>query len=653
MSSGLTTHAPAAVMAEISSPVDSVDFGPSEHRGFPRLHRSSEAVERPDLFSRGVPLGLVMSRVVVTTDASRSRMGSSVRRHAGFGAVVRTSEPVAHKPLGAGSSVLSSKGFSGTDSHRQHVCGLVHKSSRRRTLQGSVQAGSESPAMGGLSLSLHQSSAHPRSSEPRGGHAFEERDSSGRVEVAPRVGSDDLDSLRESGGGSVRHERECALPAFLLPVSLPSGRGRADIALASSQAVCFSSDQDIATGVMQDQGGAGLGDSHRPELAEPALVPGPDRAAGGTALADPHQEGSAISGERLGVAPKPGAVEPSCVAASGISEELSSLHSRVLDTLSEARAPSTRRLYALKWGVFVKWCCDVHIDPATCTVSDVLRFLQHKLDSGSLPSTLKVYVAAIASFRSPLGGQSIGRHALVVSFLKGARRLHPSRPPSVPPWDLEVVLRALSQPPFEPLISVDLKELSLKTALLLALASAKRIGDLHAFSVNSDCIRFGPGDCSVTLRPRPGYVPKSLSTPFRTQTVSLSALSSESSTSRDADAQTSVCPVRALRIYIDRSASFRQSDQLFVCYGGCAKGQAVSKQRSMDCDLRPLIRLSECPLHIKAHSTRAIASSWAWSRGMSIQDICFAAGWSSQNTFARFYKLDVQSLASQVLSVSD
>ncbi len=61
----------------------------------------------------------------------------------------------------------------------------------------------------------------------------------------------------------------------------------------------------------------------------------------------------------------------------------------------------------------------------------------------------------------------------------------------------------------------------------------------------------------------------------------------------------------------------------------------------------------ECPLHIRGHSTRAIASSWAGSRGMSIQDICLAAGWSSQNTFARFYKLDVQSLASQVLSVSN
>ncbi len=177
------------------------------------------------------------------------------------------------------------------------------------------------------------------------------------------------------------------------------------------------------------------------------------------------------------------------------------------------------------------------------------------------------------------------------------------------------------------------------------------------FSVDSDSIRFGPGDCSVTLRPRMGYVPKSLSTPFKTQTVSLSALSSESTASREADAQTSVCPVRALRIYIDRSASFRQSDQLFVCYGGCARGRAVSKQRLSHWIVDAITAAYtsqglECPLHIRGHSTRANASSWAWSRGMSIRDICVAAGWSSQNTFARFYKLDVQSFASQVLSVS-
>lgn len=164
--------------------------------------------------------------------------------HAGFGAVGRTPEAVAHKLIGAESSFLSSKGFSTaagtaacTDSHRQNICGLVHKSPRRCALQGAVQAGNESPVVGGLSLSPHQSSAHLRSPEPWGGHAFEERDSSRRVEATPRVSSKDLDPLQKSGCGFVCDEREYTLPALLLSVSLPAGRGCSDVALASSQTV--------------------------------------------------------------------------------------------------------------------------------------------------------------------------------------------------------------------------------------------------------------------------------------------------------------------------------------------------------------------------------------------------------------------------------
>ncbi len=67
-----------------------------------------------------------------------SRLGSRCEGNASFGTVAGISEPVAHKPPGAGSSLLSSKGFSATagtaactGSHRQHVCGFVYKSSRR------------------------------------------------------------------------------------------------------------------------------------------------------------------------------------------------------------------------------------------------------------------------------------------------------------------------------------------------------------------------------------------------------------------------------------------------------------------------------------------------------------------------------------------
>ena len=102
--------------------------------------------------------------------------------------------------------------------------------------------------------------------------------------------------------------------------------------------------------------------------------------------------------------------------------------------------------------------------------------------------------------------------------------MNPPRPPSVPIWDLYLVLEALKAFPFEPLDSVDLKYLSLKTVFLIALSSVKRVGDLHALSVSPTCLEFGPNDSKVILKLRHGYIPKAIGTPFRAQIISLSAL---------------------------------------------------------------------------------------------------------------------------------
>ncbi len=53
---------------------------------------------------------------------------------------------------------------------------------------------------------------------------------------------------------------------------------------------------------------------------------------------------------------------------------------------------------------------------------------------------------------------------------------------------------------------------------------------------------------------------------------------------------------------------------------------------------------------VRAHSTRGIAPSWAWSSGVSILEICEAADWASPSIFVRFYNLDVPALQARVLS---
>ncbi len=87
-----------------------------------------------------------------------------------------------------------------------------------------------------------------------------------------------------------------------------------------------------------------------------------------------------------------------------------------------------------------------------------------RLERRLSPSTLKVYVAAIAAHHNAVDGRPLGKHDLIVRFLKGARRMNPSRPPLVPSWDLSVVLAGLQRGPFESLDSVELKFLSAKTA---------------------------------------------------------------------------------------------------------------------------------------------------------------------------------------------
>ncbi len=210
----------------------------------------------------------------------------------------------------------------------------------------------------------------------------------------------------------------------------------------------------------------------------------------------------------------------------------------------------------------------------------------------------------------------------------------------MPSWDLSIVLAGLQRGPFEPLDSVELKFLSLKTALLTALTSIKRVGDLQAFSVSEECLVFGPVYSHVVLRPRPVYVPKVPTTPFRDQVVNLQALPSE-----EADpALALLCPVRALRIYVDRTRSVRSSEQLFVCHGGQQKGKAVSKQR-----LAHWIVEAVALAYQSQGDQECVASSHAMAHGTSLADICRAAGWATPNTFARFYNLRVEPVSSRVL----
>ena len=150
-----------------------------------------------------------------------------------------------------------------------------------------------------------------------------------------------------------------------------------------------------------------------------------------------------------------------------------------------------------------------------------------------------------AVFRFQLPGLS--SHPVLRDLLRSFRLEAPSRPLCPPAWDLAAVLKFLNSAVFEPLRSASLWNLTKKVLFLLALATAKRVGELQALSRS---VSFVHVDASLS------YVPE-----FVAKTESLSnsiprsfLVKSLSDFAAGLDEELLLCPVRAFRIYLDKMA---------------------------------------------------------------------------------------------------
>ena len=265
-------------------------------------------------------------------------------------------------------------------------------------------------------------------------------------------------------------------------------------------------------------------------------------------------------------------------------------------------------------------------------------FLITLFDKGLTISTIRGYRSAIAAIHT---GFSDGSSVSTAPALGGlVRALFLKRPPSrrlLPSWSLPAVLDALGKPPFEPLGEASLRDLSVKTVFLLAIASGQRRSALHALSAAPGHIRWER--TGVRLIPNPTYIAKNQTASSKSVEIFVQPLAVHSSVPEDKV----WCPVRALKWYWARTKDHRVGDQLFITTKAPfspASRDTISKWIVAAIRAAGPAALSsgDAP---RAHDTRGISVSWALFNGVPVEEIQQAAYWHSANSFISFYLRDI------------
>ena len=266
---------------------------------------------------------------------------------------------------------------------------------------------------------------------------------------------------------------------------------------------------------------------------------------------------------------------------------------------------------------------------------DFLIHLPH--DKVLSVSAVKGYSSALNSVLALKGRDLVSSREITMLLRSFSRSVDPVelRPPA---WDVSLVLQSLTGAPYEPLRTCEERFLAQKMLFLLALASAKRIGELHALSYSVSHSR-GWGEVSFSFIP--GFVaktqdPSSLAPRF--EGFSVLALPN----TRNNRNGRLLCSVRAVRRYLDRIAAHRpRCERLFVTAGRSKK--EISKT-TVSFWLRKTIsrayQLSGVAQPVpasRARETRGIAPSLLSEKNFAVDQVLKAVTWLRHTTYTRHY----------------
>lgn len=257
------------------------------------------------------------------------------------------------------------------------------------------------------------------------------------------------------------------------------------------------------------------------------------------------------------------------------------------------------------------------------SVSNILQYLYELYLSGVGYSVINTAKSALSSVIIDLNGFQLGKHPLVLKFMRGIYKLRPPTARYQVTWDADVILSLLKSWPQTS--ELCLKRLSHKLVSLLALVTAQRVQTLSSIEL-----------CNIVWGEKVQIViTKAL------KCTSIKASNVVLVLPRFSEDH-NLCVVECLSQYIKMTQNIRKGESLFISFNKPHDSVTAQTLSRWLCEVLKLGGIDTNKFH--GHSFRHSATSKAARGGICIDTIMQRVGWSQKsNTFARFYNRPVDS----------
>ena len=351
-----------------------------------------------------------------------------------------------------------------------------------------------------------------------------------------------------SGGGSVCQQADSSTAGLCQLETRSNGIDNRCLhnGLGSGEGLCQPSMEPHWEGTGTNTAAASRACAGSPSVESPGVVPSAPGDAGGDTTTDPPEGGSdPTHTPRDHAGGNPPTSRVGYLRQRYHDCQISEEATRLL--LASWRQKSSKSYDSL-FGKWVGWCSTRGTDPISCPIGEVVYFLAQLFEQGYQYRSLNAYHSAISSVHEKVDGYEVGQHPLESRLLKGVFHQRPPQPRYSETWDVNVVTTYLES--LGKNETLPLPVLTHKTVMLLALTRPSRSADLSQLDLTGR-----------------RYIPEGV-------VFSPTKLAKQSRQSRPLTDfffptfphNKRLCPVHTLKVYEERTASFREGQVSSVLF---------------------------------------------------------------------------------------